>query len=72
MPDTNPFFTLFYFIFERERETERQSMSRGGTEMETESEVGSRLHAVSTEPDARLEPTNCEIMTRAEVRRLTN
>ena len=44
---------------------ERQSVSRGGTEREgdTESEVGFRLPAVSTEPDVRLEPTNREIMT---------
>ena len=33
---------------------------RGG---DTESEVGSRLRAVSTEPYARLEPTSREIMT---------
>ena len=47
------------FIFERD------SVSRGGTEREgdTESETGSRLRAVSTEPDAGLEPTNSEIMT---------
>ena len=40
-------------------------MSRGGAEREgdTESEAGSRLRAVSTEPDAGLEPANCEIMT---------
>ena len=40
-------------------------MSRGGAEREgdTESEAGSRLQAVSTEPDAGLEPTNREIMT---------
>ena len=40
-------------------------MSRGGAEREgdTGSEAGSRLWAVSTEPDAGLEPTNCEIMT---------
>ena len=40
-------------------------MSRGGTERVggTESEVGSRLRAVSTEPDAGLEPTDPEIMT---------
>ena len=31
--------------------------------METESEAGSRLHAVSTEPDAGLELMNHEIMT---------
>ena len=40
-------------------------MSRGGAETEggTESEAGFRLRAVSTEPDAGLEPVNCEIMT---------
>ena len=40
-------------------------MSRGGAEREgdTESETGSRLRAVSTEPDTGLEPTNREIMT---------
>ena len=40
-------------------------MSRGGTEREgdTDSEAGSRLHAVSTEPDTGLKPTNIEIMT---------
>ena len=40
-------------------------MSRGGVEREedTESEGGSRLQAVSTEPDIGLELTNCEIMT---------
>ena len=40
-------------------------MSRGGAEREgdTESEEGSRLRAVSTEPDTGLEPTNREIMT---------
>ena len=59
------FFLIFLknvlFIFE----TERQSMSRGGAEREgdTESEAGSSLRAVSTEPDAGLEPTTCEIMT---------
>ena len=49
------------FIFE----TERQSISMEGAEREgdTESEAGSRLRAVSTEPDTRLEPTNREIMT---------
>ena len=43
----------------------RDSMSRGGAEREgdTESEAGSRLRAVSTEPDAGLELTDREIMT---------
>ena len=41
------------------------SMSRGGAEREagTESEAGSRLRAVCTEPDAGLEATNPEIVT---------
>ena len=49
------------FIFERER----QSMSKGGAEREgdTESEAGSRLRAVSTEPYAGPELTDREIMT---------
>ena len=40
-------------------------MSRGVAEREgdTESEAGSRLRAVSPEPDVGLEPTNREIMT---------
>ena len=49
-------------------------MSRGEAEREgdTESEAGSRLWAVSTEPDAGLELINREIMTRAEVGRSTD
>ena len=40
-------------------------MNRGGSKREgdTESETGSRLRTVSTEPDAGLEPTDHEIMT---------
>ena len=40
-------------------------MNGGGSvrEGDTESEAGSRLRAVSTEPDAGLELTNREIMT---------
>ena len=51
-----------------------QSASGGGAEREgdTESEAGSRLWAVSTEPGAGLELMTCEIMTWAEVRHLTN
>ena len=49
-------------------------MSGGGAEREgdTESKAGSRPRAVSTEPDAGLELTDCEIMTHAEVRRITD
>ena len=62
------FFLIFFrFIYFWDRE--RQSMNRGGAEIEgdTESETGSRLQAVSTEPNTGLEPTNREIMTWAEV-----
>ena len=40
------------------RERQRQNASRGGAEREgdTESEAGSRLRAVCTEPDAGLKP----------------
>ena len=50
---------MFCFIFER------QSVSGGGAEREgdPESEAGSGLRAVNTEPHAGLELTNCEIMT---------
>ena len=61
---------MFIYFWDRER----QSMNRGGAEREgdTESETGSRLWAVSTEPDAGLKLTDCEIMTWAEVGRLTD
>ena len=47
------------------RDRERQSTSQGEAEREgdTESEAGSRLRAVSTEPDVGLELMDCEIMT---------
>ena len=61
---------MFIYFWDRER----QSMNRGGAEREgdTESETGSRLWAVSTEPDAGLELTDREIMTPAEVGSLTD
>ena len=57
------FFFLIFIHFLRERE--RQSVSRGGAEREggTESEAGSRLRAVGTEPDTGLERTSREITT---------
>ena len=60
---------MFIYFWDRER----QSMNGGGSEREgdTESETGSRIWAVSTEPDAGLELTDREIMTWAEVGRLT-
>ena len=49
-------------------------MNGGGAEREgdTESEAGSRLLAFSPEPDAGLELTDREIVTWAEVGRLTD
>ena len=57
------FFFLTFIHFLRDRE--RVCVSRGGGKREgdPESEAGSRLRAVSTEPDAGLEPTDSEIMT---------
>ena len=62
------FFNVYLFL------RQRQSMNGGGSEREgdTESETGSRLWAVSTEPDAGLELTYHEIVTWAEVGRLTH
>ena len=49
----------------RERETDRQSMSRGGAgrEGDTESEAGSRLPTVSIETIVGLDLKNREILT---------
>ena len=46
-------------------EKQRHGMNMGGAEREgdTESEAGSRLRAVCTEPDVGLKLTNQEIMT---------
>ena len=65
---------MFVYFWHKERERERQSMSRGGAERggDTESEAGSRLWAVSTEPNVGLKLTDREIMTWAEVRHSTD
>ena len=52
------FVNLFKIMFERER-----ARMGDGQREETGSEAGSRLPAVSTEPDVGLEPMSCEIMT---------
>ena len=59
---------MFLFYFESERD--RQCV--GGGEGDTEYKAGSRLPAISTEPNGGLKPTNHEIMTWAAVGRLTN
>ena len=65
----NDFFLSVYLFV-----TDSQSVSGRGAEREgdTECEAGSRLWAVSTEPDAGLELTNQELMAWAKVRHLTD
>ena len=60
LPSPRFYFLNVYFFG---RETERDSARGGGAEREgdAESEAGSRLRAISTEPHVGLEPTNCEI-----------
>ena len=55
----------------RERERERE-YEQGRSREKGRQRIGSRLQAGSTEPDVELEPTNPEIVTRAEVGRLTD
>ena len=55
-----------FYLFLRERETDRQTDSMSWSERETRNPKqapGSRLRAVSTEPDVGLQLTNREIMT---------
>ena len=69
------FFLIFFLnVYLFLKEQEKQSMSLGGAERggDPESEGGSRLWAVSTEPDTGLELRSYEIMTWAEVRCSTN
>ena len=65
-------FFLFFFnvyLFLRQRETEHE---QGRGRERGRHRMRNRLQAVSTEPDEGLELTNCEIMTWAEVGRLTD
>ena len=57
------FFFLNVYLLGRERETEREQERGIEREGDTQSEAGSRLRAVSTEPDAGLELPHREIMT---------
>ena len=56
---------MFIYFCERER----QSASGGGAEREgdAEAKAGSKLWAVSSQPDVGLEPMDHKIMTRAKV-----
>ena len=57
----NNFFNLL--IFERQREIEHKQGRGRERRGDTESEAGSRLQAVRTEPHVGLELTNHEFMT---------
>ena len=67
-----------FYLFLRERETDRvwageeQREREREREGDTESKAGSRFWATSTEPDMGLELTDREIMTWAKVGRLTD
>ena len=60
-------FLFSCYLFLREREREREIKHEQGRVRErdgdTESEAGSRLRAVSTEPNVGLDLMSCEIMT---------
>ena len=63
------FFNVFYFIFESEKEREsKQGKGRERGTQNPKQPPGSEL----SEPDMGLQPMNCEIMTRAEVRYLSD
>ena len=50
-----------FIHFEKDRETERENEQ--GRVRERGERIPSRLHTVSTEPNAGLDLKNCEIMT---------
>ena len=54
------FFFLTFFIYFRESKS-RERVERG------RQSIWRRLYVDSRDPDRRLEPTNCEMMTWAEV-----
>ena len=64
-------FLSLFILRDRERERDHTPAGEGQRERERE-KIPSRLRAVSTEPDAGLKLTKCEIMTWAEVGRLTD
>ena len=59
------FFLIFFstFVYFGDRETEQEWGRGREREGDTESETGSRLRAISPEPDAGLELTDREIVT---------
>ena len=67
------FINFFFNIYLWEAGQDRTWVGKGQrVGADTESKAGSRLWGVSTEPDAGLELTDCEIMIWAEVGRVTD
>ena len=60
------------FIFETESVREKEREGRTEREGDMESQAGSRLWTVSTEPDVGFKATKHEIMTWAKAGHLTN
>ena len=62
------FFLIFLHLFILEKQSETKHERGRGREKETQNlkQAPGSQQAVSTEPDAGLEPTNCEIMTWAK------
>ena len=56
-------FNVYSFLRARETEHEQKRGRERETQGDAESKAGSRLRAVSAEPDAGLEPTDREIVT---------
>ena len=67
---TRSFNVLYLFIIYLYLFILRESTSGGGAEKDRE-RIPSKLHFVSTEPDAGLKPTNREITTWAEIKSWT-
>ena len=66
------FFNVYSFLWGRDRHSMSGRGAQRERETETKSKAGSRLWAVSTEPDTGLQSTSREIMTWAEVRHPTD
>ena len=68
------FIYLFLYLFSFEKQWDKAWAGEGQRQEETQNlkQTPGFEKAVSTEPDAGLEPMNCEIMTWAEVGRSTN
>ena len=72
LPQDVYFLFSLMFVYFSERERDRVSGEGARRDGDKESEAGSRLWAVNTEPDVGFELTSWEIMTQAEAGHLTH